>query len=59
VLAMGGLPARDISVTASAWRQGAEHAFGTKILDVLAAQSALSAMLHAPWHRADPGGLSD
>jgi hypothetical protein len=52
VLAMGGLPARDISVTASAWRQGAAHPFGTKILDVLAAQSAPSAMLHAAWHRA-------
>jgi hypothetical protein len=40
VLAMGGLPARDINVTASAWRQGAGHPFGTKILDVPATQSS-------------------
>jgi hypothetical protein len=34
VLAMGGLPARDISVTASAWRQGTGHPLRTKILDI-------------------------
>ncbi len=34
VLAMGGLPARDISVTASAWRQGARDSLRTQILDV-------------------------
>jgi hypothetical protein len=57
--AMGGLPARDISVTASAWRQGTGRPFGTKVLDV-PAQSAPSAMLHAGWHRAGAsGGLSD
>jgi hypothetical protein len=55
VLAMGGLPARDISVTASAWRQGAGHPFGTKILDV-PAQSAPNAMLDAAWHRAAASG---
>ena len=34
VLAMGGLPARDINVTASAWRRrSAGHPFGTRIID--------------------------
>ncbi len=40
VLAMGGLPARDIVVTASAWRQRAGHPFGTRILDLRAVQSS-------------------
>jgi hypothetical protein len=40
VLALGGLPARDISVTASAWRQGAGQPFAIKIPDVPAAQSS-------------------
>jgi hypothetical protein len=40
VLAAGGLPARDINVTASAWRQRAGHPFGTKILDIPATQSS-------------------
>jgi hypothetical protein len=35
VLAVGGLPARDIEVTASAWRQDARSNLGTRILDVL------------------------
>jgi hypothetical protein len=39
VLAVGGLPARNISVTASARRQGPENDFGTLILDVPAARS--------------------
>ena len=30
VLAMGGLPTRDINVTASAWRQGAGHPAGLR-----------------------------
>ena len=34
VLAMGGLPARDIKATASAWQRGAGKPFGTRILDV-------------------------
>ena len=34
VLAMGGLPARDIDVTASAWQRGAGNPFGIRILDV-------------------------
>jgi hypothetical protein len=37
VLAMGGLPARDINVTASAWRQrSVGHPFGTRIIDASA-----------------------
>ncbi len=32
MLVMGALPARDINVTASAWRQNAGHTFGTQIL---------------------------
>ena len=34
VLAMGGLPARDIDVTASAWRQRSGHSLDTQILDI-------------------------
>jgi hypothetical protein len=40
VLALGGLPGRDINVTASARRKRAGHSFGTKILDGPAAQSS-------------------
>ena len=37
VLAMGGLPARDINVTASAWRQrSVGHPFGTRMIDASA-----------------------
>jgi hypothetical protein len=37
VLAMGGLPARDINVTASEWRQrSVGHPFGTRIIDASA-----------------------
>jgi hypothetical protein len=38
VLALGGLPARNISVTASASRRGVGQPFGIEILDVPAAQ---------------------
>ena len=47
VVAVGGLPARDINVTASAWRRGTEHPFGTRILDVPAAKSSRHETLNA------------
>jgi hypothetical protein len=34
LLATGGLPARDIDVTASAWRQRSGHSLDTQILDI-------------------------
>ena len=47
VLAIGGLPARDINVTASAWRQRAGHPFGTQILDVPALTASKSSQHEA------------
>ena len=44
-----GLPAHDISVTASAWRQGARYPFGTKLLDISTAQLR--------WHKAQIRGF--
>ena len=38
MLVMGALPARDINVTASAWRQSAGHTFDTQTLDVPTAE---------------------
>jgi hypothetical protein len=60
VLAMGGLPAREICVTASARRQGRGHPFGTKILDVPAAQSSRheSSLHEAQNSRVFPAGLN-
>ena len=58
LLAMGGLPARDINVTASARRQVAGIPFGTHILDVPATQSGpheprISHVLAAAFEKAE------
>ena len=39
VLTMGGLPARDITVMASAWQQRAGHPFGTQVLEAPVSKS--------------------
>jgi hypothetical protein len=36
---MGGLPARDITVMASAWQQRAGHPFGTQVLEAPVSKS--------------------
>jgi hypothetical protein len=49
VLAMGGLPARDINVTASAWRQrSVGHPFGTRIIDASARRRGIETSTYYP-----------
>ena len=49
MLVMGALPARDINVTASAWRQSAGHTFGTQILDLPTTR--------ASWHQSQEDSI--